>query len=74
MCQIASARRRASSTWATSGRALFADARFRVRVALAVAGMRAAVGGGLDQRPTEIGVPQPTEARRIDVAMGTYRD
>jgi hypothetical protein len=36
------------------GAALFADARFRVRVALAVGGMGAGVGGGLDQRPTEI--------------------
>src|SRR6266542_4365579 len=36
------------------GAALLADARFRVCVALAVGRMRAGVGGGLDQRPTEV--------------------
>src|SRR5829696_9818849 len=36
------------------GAPLLADARFRVRVALAVGRMRAGLGGGLDQRPTEV--------------------
>src|SRR5258707_8520640 len=36
------------------GAALFADARFRVLVAVAVDGGGAGVGGGLDERPAQI--------------------
>ena len=36
------------------GAALFADARFRLLVAVAVEGCGAGVGGGLDERPAQI--------------------
>jgi hypothetical protein len=36
------------------GAALFADARFRLLVALAVDRVRAGVGGGLDERPAQV--------------------
>ena len=54
MCQIASANRRARSTWATLGAALAAQPGFGAPVTLTVDRMTAGVGGRLDQRPAQI--------------------
>ena len=54
MCQIASVRRRARSIWGDLGAALLADPRFGVLVAVAVGGVGAGVGGGLDERPAQV--------------------